>query len=333
MLRGDRGLGPAREPGGVKSTVVVALGGNALTRASETGTFEEQRTNAAEMAKAVAGLVKRGHSVVITHGNGPQVGSLAIQQEQAAAHIPPQPLFVLDAMTQGQIGHVLGAELTNALGKTRTVVGVVTHVEVDPRDPAWSEPSKPIGPFFDESEARRLARDRGWEVAEDSDRGWRRVVASPEPQVILEARAIKALVDQGFVVIAAGGGGVPVVRRRRRYEGVDAVVDKDYSAAKLATEVGASVLMLLTGVDRLALDYGTPKQRDLPQLSVEEAEHHLSEGQFPRGSMGPKVRAAIRFLEAGGDSVIITSPRRAAAALEGTQGTHLLPERAHAVGQ
>ena len=303
-------------------SVVVALGGNAITREGEAGTYEEQEANARRMARAVARMLEGGHRVVVTHGNGPQVGSLAIQQEEGASLVPPQPLFALGAMTQGQIGHLLVLALS-AMTDAR-VASVVTHVVVDPRDPAFGEPTKPIGPFFDHATARRLARGRGWEVREDSGRGYRRVVPSPEPNEILEAGVIRTLLRQGAVVIASGGGGIPVVRRGRRLVGVDAVIDKDLSAERLGTGIGADELLMLTGVDRVSLGFGTPGERPIREMTADEAESYLADGQFPAGSMGPKIAAAVRFVREGGESATITSPRRAGAALAGNHGTRIV---------
>lgn len=306
----------------MRGTVVVALGGNVLTAEGQAGTVEEQRENARRMASAVARIVRAGWRTVLTHGNGPQVGNLAIQQEEGARMVPPLPLHVLVAMTQGQIGHVLGAAIANAIGEPVAVV--VTHVEVDRDDPAFSAPSKPIGPFFDPATARRLARRRGWVVREDAGRGFRRVVPSPDPRAIVEADAIADLVRRGFTVIAAGGGGIPVVRRGRRLEGVDAVIDKDLAAERLASGIGADTLLLLTGVDHAAIDFGTARERPLGEVTAADLRRYLDDGHFPAGSMGPKVRAAIRFVEGGGRRAIITSPRRALAALAGTHGTRVI---------
>jgi carbamate kinase len=308
-------------------TVVVALGGNVLTREGQAGTHEEQEANAQLMARAVARILDADWRVVLTHGNGPQVGNLAIQQEEGAEMVPPQPLFVLGAMTQGQIGHVLGPAVARASGTD--VVTVVTHVEVDRDDPAFGDPTKPIGPFFaDQREARRLARERGWVVRQDAGRGFRRVVPSPDPRSIVEADAIGMLVEKGFTVIAAGGGGIPVVRRGTRLTGVDAVIDKDLSAERLASDIGADALLMLTGVDRVAVDFGTPEERLLEAITVEEAGELMAAGQFPPGSMGPKVTAAVRFVEGGGVQALITSPRRAVAALAGRHGTRVVPAEA-----
>jgi carbamate kinase len=302
-------------------TAVVALGGNAFTREGQTGTYADQTQNAAEMARAVCALRKAGWNVVLVHGNGPQIGNLAIQQEDGAALVPPQPLFCLGAMTQGHLGSLI----TMALHKTACrddieVAALVTHVIVSLDDPAFGRPSKPIGPFFPEDEATRLARTRGWTIAEDAGRGYRRVVPSPEPKGIVEAATLRTLVERGVVIVAAGGGGIPVVDSGKGFSGVDAVIDKDYAAETLATLLHAEALVLVTGVSHVALDFGTPKQRAISEIRVEEAERHLADGQFPEGSMGPKVRAGTRFLRNGGRTVVITTPERALGALQEQPG-------------
>jgi carbamate kinase len=307
-------------------TVVIALGGNVLTAEGQAGTFVEQEANARTMARSVARIIDADWRVVITHGNGPQVGNLAIQQEEGSSMVPAQPLFVLGAMTQGQIGHVLGLAVAQASGTE--VVTCVTHVEVDKDDPAFQDPTKPIGPFFSEKEAHTLAKERGWAVRQDAGRGFRRVVPSPDPRSILEADAIAALVEQGFTLIAAGGGGIPVVRQGKKWIGVEAVIDKDLSAERLASDIGADALLLLTGVDRVAVNFGTREERALSRITVEEARELMVQGHFPAGSMGPKVTAAIRFAEGGGARAIITSPRRALAALAGTHGTSIVSAEA-----
>ena len=315
----------------MKQTVVLALGGNALSRAGEAGTHSEQQANATAMAEAVCALLDGGRGVVLVHGNGPQVGALALQQEQGAGLVPPQPLHSLDAMTQGQLGSLLGLALRNACGeRAARVVSLVTHVLVDPADPGFAHPTKPIGPFFAPARAQELAAGRGWAVGEDAGRGWRRLVASPEPLAIVEADAIRCLADAGFLVVAAGGGGIPVQRVDGRLQGVDAVVDKDLAAALLALTTGADALLLVTGVDQVALDYGTESERPIGTISADEAEGHLLAGQFPAGSMGPKVAAAVRFLRGGGKLAVITSPPHLAAALDGRDGTRIVPTRARA---
>ncbi|HEX3620792.1 MAG TPA: carbamate kinase [Acidimicrobiales bacterium] len=304
-------------------TAVVALGGNALTREGQAGTADDIERNATSMARSVCSLLRTGWRVVLVHGNGPQVGNLAIQQEEGAALVPAQPLFALGAMTEGQ----LGSTICLALGKVANVghpswmrgaVAVVTHVSVSPDDPAFGNPTKPIGPFFSKDEAEALGASRGWVVKEDAGRGYRRVVPSPQPVTILETAAIRALLEQNMVVVAAGGGGVPVVRGKTGYQGVDAVIDKDYAAQQLATALAAEALVLVTGVDSVLLHYGTPQQVPIHEMSVVEAEAYLDSGEFPEGSMGPKIRAAIQFLRRGGEIAVVTTPQLVYASLEGT---------------
>jgi len=299
---------------------VVALGGNALTRAGQAGTYDEMMANAAAMATAVNDVLEAGWRVVIVHGNGPQVGNLAMQQEaalqlQASAMVPAQPLALLGAMTQGMLGSLL-ARAIDLLRGPGTAAALVTHVTVDPADPAFGAPSKPIGPFFEPAEAQRLARRSGWVVQPDSGRGYRRVVASPQPTSVIEIAALRALVDAGHLVIAGGGGGIPVVADDP-CRVVDAVIDKDRAACLIAGQLGAQALLLVTAVDRVMLDYGRPTQSGLGTLTAGDAARYLAEGQFPPGSMGPKVEAALRFLDEGGELAIITSPALLAATLAG----------------
>ena len=299
--------------------VVLALGGNALTPVGQAGTHEEQARNAAMMARSVSSLMRTGWEVTLVHGNGPQVGNLSIQQEEGSDLVPPQPLFALGAMTQGQIGSLLALSLHRVIGERGPgVVSLVTHAEVNPADPAFDDPTKPIGPFLSAEEAELFASSRGWAVKEDAGRGYRRVVASPEPTAILEAPAIRTLLEGGFVVIAAGGGGIPVMKTADGLRGVDAVIDKDYAAEALATSLGASALVLVTSVEAVLLDYGTTRQRPILDMNLDDAARHLQEGQFPEGSMGPKVRAAVRFLRNGGEVAVITTPALVYASLEGT---------------
>lgn len=305
------------------STAVLAFGGNALLSAEGAATFDAQRAAVGEMAGVVRALLDAGQRVVLTHGNGPQIGNLAYQQEEAGGVIPPQPLPVLGAMTQGQIGHlfVLGLQ---AQREAIQATAIVSHVVVDPEDPAFHHPTKPIGPFFSEADARRLARERDWDVADDAGRGWRRVVASPEPLRVVEDRAIRRLVDADHVVIASGGGGIPVVEHDDGdLEGVDAVIDKDLTAARMAADVGAETLVLITGVPQVVLDHGTDAERPVDELDLDEAEAHLQAGQFPAGSMGPKVIAATRFIRAGGQLSVITDPGHVVAAVQGHHGTRI----------
>jgi carbamate kinase len=277
---------------------VVALGGNALTREGQRGTQDEQYENALVMARSVRSLVRQGWQIVIVHGNGPQVGNLAIQHEEGARLVPAQPLFALGAMTQGALGSLICLATNEVCGSEISgAVSVITHVVVDSNDPAFNNPTKPIGPFFSESEMKEFVATRGWTMIPDSGRGYRRVVASPEPQVTLEADAIVTLIDAGYIVVAAGGGGVPVVREGDVYRGIDAVIDKDFAAERIADAAKAEALVLVTGVSTVRLDFGLPTERAVENFTVGEAQRYLSEGQFPPGSMGPKMSAAIKFVD------------------------------------
>lgn len=307
-------------------TVVLAIGGNALAPAG-LGDFAAQEERARHVADAAVALLDSDRRLLMVHGNGPQVGALAMAQEAVAREVPVQPLFVLGAMTQGQLGYLLSQAIGDALasaGRPRTVAAVMTQVVVREDDPAFAHPTKPIGPFFSEGRARRLAAARGWDVAEDAGRGWRRVVASPEPIEVVESPEIRSLLEAGEIVVACGGGGVPVARVGAELVGVDAVIDKDFAAALVGRLVGATSLLLLTGVDRVALDFGTPEERPIEQMTVAEARGYLAEGQFPPGSMGPKVDAAAQFIEAGGREAVISSLERAADALAGRTGTRIV---------
>ena len=299
-------------------TAVVALGGNALTRTGESGTCDEMLANAAAMAAAVNDVIEAGWRVVIVHGNGPQVGNLALQQE-ATTMVPAQPLALLNAMTQGLLGSLIARSIDRLRGPG-TAAALVTHVAVDPADPAFGWPAKPIGPFFQPAEAQRLAASRGWVVQPDSGRGYRRVVASPEPTSVVEIDAMRTLVDAGHLVIAAGGGGIPVAGTGGHGATVDAVIDKDRAASLIATLLGAQALLLVTAVDRVMLNFGKPTETALGTITAAEAARHLADGQFPPGSMGPKIEAALRFLDQGGESAVITSPELLAPTLAGAGG-------------
>jgi carbamate kinase len=299
-------------------TAVVALGGNALTRAGEPGTCEQMLANAATMATAVNDVIEAGWRVVVVHGNGPQVGNLALQQE-ATTTVPAQPLALLTAMTQGLLGSLIARSIDRLRGPG-TAAALITHIRVDPEDEAFGQPAKPIGPFFQPGEARRLAAGHNWVVQQDSGRGYRRVVASPEPASVIEIDALRALVNAGHLVIAAGGGGIPVTGSGARSGTIDAVIDKDRAASLIATLLEAQALLLVTAVDRVMLDYGKPTQTELATITAAEAADHLGDGQFPPGSMGPKIEAALRFLDQGGEIAVITSPALLASTLAGTGG-------------
>jgi carbamate kinase len=296
---------------------VLALGGNALLRKGERGTAAEQRANLRGTLDSAAELFA-SDSVVVTHGNGPQVGNELLRQEAGAGEAPQLPLWLLVALSQGEIGSLLVSELRARL--ERDVAVVLTHVEVDPDDPAFAEPTKPIGPFYDESEAAALREERGWTLAEDAGRGLRRVVPSPEPKAIMELAAIRALVTAGSVVVAAGGGGVPVVRRDGRLEGADAVIDKDLASALLAERLGADRLVVLTQVDAVYRCFGTDKEEPVAELRSGRDDAILEE--LPAGSMRPKVAAAFRFVAATGGEALVTS---ADAYARGETGTRIVP--------
>jgi carbamate kinase len=305
--------------------IVVAIGGNAITREGQRGTWDEQLANARVVARELVQLKRLGHQIVLTHGNGPQVGALHLQHDLAAAQAPPLPLDVLVAMTQGQLGYLLQTAVEELDPSVRTVT-VLTRVHVDPADPSFERPTKPIGQFYAEDDARRLERERGFVVAPDAGRGWRCVVASPTPGEIAEVESVRTLVEQGALVIAAGGGGVPVTRRAGRPTGVEAVIDKDRASAALALATGADLLAMLTGVERVAIDYGTRWQRDMARLTVSDAERLLAEGEFPPGSMGPKVESAARFVSEGGRAAVITCADRLLDAVRGHGGTRVVPD-------
>lgn len=314
-----------------EGTTVVAFGGNALIRARELGSYAQQHHNVEVTAVALTELIKAGHRLVITHGNGPQVGNILLQQECASDSIPPMPLDVCGAETQGQIGYMFQQALTDALrraGIERDVTTIVTQTLVDPDSPAFQHPSKPIGPFYDEATAKRLRAAKGWAMVEDSGRGYRRVVSSPEPLDIIEKATVKLLVDSGVIVIASGGGGIPVARDADgQLRGVEAVIDKDRAAALLASLVGAHLLLILTDAGQVALNYGTPQQVNLDRITLSEARKYYLGGHFPPGSMGPKIEGAMYFLAHGGTEAIITRPELIIAALEGKGGTHIVPDR------
>jgi carbamate kinase len=304
-------------------TVVVALGGNMLLRKGESGTFDAQLENAKRTAKRIADLIQRGYRVVITHGNGPQVGSILIQQEKGKDEVPEMPLDVCVAESQGEIGYMLQRTLREELMRRRIkrpVATIVTQVLVDERDGAFKKPTKPIGPFYSKKEANKLSRKTGYLFKEDAGRGYRRVVPSPQPKEIVEKDAIKRMIKGGVIVIASGGGGIPVVRKRNKFRGVEAVIDKDLAAAVLAEDVDADMLIILTDVKAVFLNYRKGCEMELRKTTPEYASNYMKEGHFAPGSMGPKVQAAIEFALKGGKA-IITSPKFLEAALKGDAGT------------
>jgi carbamate kinase len=306
--------------------VVIALGGNALLKRGEPMTAARQRSNVRVAAAALA-RVAADHELVISHGNGPQVGLLALQGA-AYKDVDAYPLDVLGAETQGMIGYMVEQEVGNLLPFDRPLATILTMVEVDPDDPAFADPTKFVGPIYDESTAKSLAAEKGWDVKPDGA-SWRRVVPSPRPKRIFEIRPMRWLLEQGTVVICAGGGGIPTMYARdadRQLVGVEAVIDKDLASSLLARLLGCEMLCIITGVDRVALHYGKPEQRDLPCATAEELSEYAAAGHFPAGSMGPKVQAAIEFVRGGGREVVITSPSKLMEALEGSTGTRVRRE-------
>jgi carbamate kinase len=304
--------------------IVIAFGGNALIREHERGTWEEQVAHAQEAARVIVGL-SRTQQVILTHGNGPQVGALALQQAHGEPDAPALPLNVLGAMTQGEIGYLLQQALSTVDPWLPTAT-VLTRVVVADDDPAFrAPPTKPIGPFYTREHAARLAAERGWAMADDAGRGCRRMVPSPRPLRVLEVEHVRRLAESGTLVIAGGGGGIPVVWRDGALVGVDAVIDKDRCAAELALSVGADRLVLLTSVRRMAVGFGTPARRDARRLTVSDALRHLDEGEFPPGSMGPKIEGATRFA-AGGGTAVITDAAHLDAAVRGHDGTWVVDD-------
>ncbi len=306
--------------------VVIALGGNALIKRGQKGTSEEQFETTMKSVQDIVRMINEGWDVVITHGNGPQVGSILLQQDVAKGAVPPMPLDVCVAQSQGQIGYMIQQCMLNSLASSNTkksVASVITQVLVDENDPAFENPTKPVGPVYRYDEA--LLRLKEGYILTQQRGGWRIVVPSPDPISIVEAEAIKKLIDSGVIVIAAGGGGIPVVRSEKgSIEGRKAVIDKDLASERLATEIGADVLLILTDVDAVYINYGSENQKKLGKVSLKEVEEYYRQGQFPPGSMGPKILAAIRFLENGGKKAIISSIENAWNAIEGNAGTQIV---------
>ena len=313
------------------NTMLIAVGGNSLIRAGEKGSVTEQLANARRTAVAMIGLIQRGYRLVITHGNGPQVGADLLRSERASDQVPGLTLDVCGAATQGEIGYLLSQSLDEELaaaGMKVPVVSIVTQTLVSQNDPAMRHPTKPIGPFYSRAEAEERKRVLGWQIVEDAARGYRRVVPSPEPIEILELEVIRDLIDHGMMVIACGGGGIPVVRTERGLQGVEAVIDKDRASALLASRLGVDTFAISTDTDYVYLDYKKPTQRPLTHVTCSELKQHSAEGHFPPGNMGPKVESVIRFLEAGGKEALITSFEHLCGATDGIAGTCIVPYNA-----
>jgi carbamate kinase len=317
------------KPHSVEHLVVLALGGNALHRKGQKGDIHEQFANARASMGPVVELLKRDYNFIITHGNGPQVGAVMLMVDKAKDEVPETPLGVADAMTCGSIGYMLEQCLQNTMIKAgiwRNVVTLPVQVVVDPNDPALKDPTKPIGKFYTQAEAAALAKDKGWVLKQDAGRGFRRYVASPYPLDIVEKEAVQSLIAQGYVVITGGGGGIPVYYEKGgTIEGLDCVIDKDLATMKIALAVGAKTLVIVTGVRRVAIRFGKPEQQEFSRMTLAEARYHLQAGEFPPGSMGPKIQAAIEFLQADPKNrVIITDIESIPDALEGREGTTLV---------
>lgn len=314
-----------------KRTAVVALGGNAITRPDQEDTIANQFANTRRSLDGIVKLAHEGFNLVVSHGNGPQVGNSLLRVELARGRAPILPLGVLVADTEGGMGYMIEQSLQNRLGTeniNRRVVTIITQMLIDMDDPALQNPTKFIGQFYTEEEARRFETERNWTMKLDAKRGWRRVVPSPKPTKVVNGETIKELVERGIIVIAAGGGGIPVyIDHRGYYEGFDAVIDKDLASAVLGNEIGADTLCILTAVDNVAVNFGTPDEKRLEDVSVSEIEECLRAGHFPAGSMGPKVKAAIQFIRNGGEQVIITSLENAYAAVLGKAGTRIHPDK------
>jgi carbamate kinase len=309
----------------VSKTAVIALGGNAITRKEVEDTIANQFANTRSSLYGLIELIRSGYNIAITHGNGPQVGNAILRVELARDKAPILPLGICVADTEGGMGYMIGQSLQNRLYREkiqREVVTIITQVEVDKDDPELANPSKFIGQFYSEQEAVLFQTERDWVMKEDSNRGWRRVVPSPIPKKIVEGRIIAQLVDSGVIVIAAGGGGIPVyVEKDGTLEGVDAVIDKDRASALLANQIFAEMLIILTNVEKVAINFGKQSQKLIDEMTAAQAEEYLSQGQFPPGSMGPKIEAAIDFLRNGGSKVVISSIDKAADAVFGNSGT------------
>ncbi len=313
--------------GAATRTALIAVGGNSLIRAGETGTIPQQLANVRRTAQAVVKLLQSGFRLIITHGNGPQVGAALLRSERASDQVPSHPLDVCGAATQGEIGYLLQQALRAELGTAGIkvpVASIVCQTVVNAADPAFQHPTKPIGPFYPKEEAESRQRTLGWSIVEDASRGYRRVVASPEPIRIVEDDVIRLLLDHGVLVVAVGGGGIPVVCHNGGFEGVEAVIDKDRASALLASSLGVDLLIISTDTDRVYLDYKKPTQRALTRVTAPELQRYYDERHFPPGNMGPKIQSALRFLQAGGQEVIITTFELLVDAVHSTAGTHIV---------
>lgn len=316
-----------------RKTALIAIGGNSLIRSGEQGTIEQQRANAQRTAESIVKIIKEGYAVVLTHGNGPQVGSALIRSERASDQVYEHPLDVCVATTQGEIGYLLlqSLELESArAGISIPVVTILTQVLVDENDPAYNHPTKPIGPFYSKEDALKKKQQYGWDIVEDAARGYRRVVPSPEPKAILEKDIIRKCLEMNMIVIALGGGGIPVVKKNHTLIGSEAVIDKDRASSLLASELGVDLFIISTDTPQVYLGFKSATQRGIDIATVDEMQRYYDRGEFPPGSMGPKIESAIRFIGNGGKRVIITSQELLPAAITGKAGTHIIPSDSNA---
>lgn len=310
-----------------KKLAVIAIGGNAVNRPGELPNAENMLNNISETAAYLADMIEKDYDIVITHGNGPQVGNILIQQDIAKEKVPPFPMDVNGAMTQGYLGYMIIKSLKNILverGIEKEIASVVTQIVVNENDEGFKNPSKPVGPFYTEKEGKSLQEEKGWDFKEDSGRGWRRVVPSPMPLEVIEKKSIQKLVDEDFLVVAGGGGGIPVIKKDGKIIGVEAVIDKDRASALMAKDLNADEFIILTAVEKVALNFGKENQKDLDELTVEEAEKYMSEGHFAKGSMLPKIEACLSFVRETGKPALITDMQKLTEALEGKTGTKIV---------
>lgn len=310
----------------MKKVALIAIGGNSIIRAGQRGTIPEQFENVVKTSEQIVQLYKLDYDVIITHGNGPQVGATLLRSELASAQVYTEPLDVCVADTQGSMGYMIQHGIQNVMAHHNIKVGVatiVTQVVVDKSDPGFQKPNKPIGPFYSKDESEKKVIELGWKMVEDAARGYRRVVPSPIPLEIVEEEFIKSCIEKDLIVIAVGGGGIPVVRENGKLVGVEAVIDKDRASSLLASRIGANVFIISTDAEHVCLNYKKPDQVNLGKISLREVKQYYSEGHFPAGNMGPKIEAAINFLENGGNEVIITTPEKLVEAIQGKTGTHI----------
>lgn len=318
--------------GFIMKTALVALGGNSLIRPEDRGTAKEEFERMEKTCNILTDMIVDGYDIVFTHGNGPQVGNILLQNEISSHSIPAMPLDICGAESQGQIGYMLQQTLKNELkakGEERSIASIITQVIVDKDDPAFENPSKFIGPYYTEEEVNRIREEHDWTMKKTSDGKYRRVVPSPEPKKIVESEIIYDLVfsgEEGYIVIAAGGGGVPVIEKDSNLKGVEGVIDKDLASAVLADAIDEKFFIMLTRVNQVYINFGEEDEEGLDQITLEEAENYYEEGHFPPGSMGPKIKASIHFLKHGGEKVLITSPENLSEALNGEAGTYIIDE-------